>query len=65
MSGISEIKLDNTSSNSNELKKIQLGKASGSLSPTATNSVVNKIDITRDTSATIGGTRPDLSLIHI
>ena len=59
MSGISEIKLDNTSSNSNELKKIQLGKASGSLSPTATNSVVNKIDITRDTSATIGGTRPD------
>ena len=59
MSGISEITLDNTSSNSNELKKIHLEKTGRSQSPTTSNSVVNKIDIIHDRTPRMGGTQPD------
>ena len=59
MSGISEITLDNTNTNSNELKKIHVEKTSGSQSPTASNSIINKIDIIHDKTSKIGGTHPD------
>jgi len=63
MNGLSEINLDKSSdAASNGLKTVNIiSSKSGSASPTRSGSTttLNKIDITRDTTARVGGTPPD------
>lgn len=57
MSGISEIKLDNSVDDTG-LKTVNITKTGGSSSP-STVSNVNKINVIQDTTSKIGGTNPD------